>query len=405
MIAGIDQIFKGAIMNKEYSNNLEEYKGALQESNMEFRPVEFLEEPDSNTYTKIPLSRLAALGTAFEPIASAVQTVFKGSDTVSGLYKVTIPKGTHLAEFNSGAGYLGTALNANNQIAGQAVLNPLVCNPTMLFMAAALASINKKLDAIQELQKEMMEFLEQKEKAELRGNLVFLGDLFNNYKYNWNNDMYKSSSHIKVLDIRQTAEQKVLFLRDQISSKIKKKSFFHSDKDAKKKVDKIKSSFEDYQIALYTHAFSSFMDVMLIGNYDPDYLDGIKQKIEEYAWQYRELYTECYNQLEKYSSSSIQSALLKSLKVASNSTGKAIAKVPLINKGPVDEALLAAGDKLDEFNTQRVFSQMKKMAEHQSSCVRPFVENIEMTNRLYNHPLTMVFDQDAVYLGSEMKSV
>ena len=375
---------------------------AIQQINMEFHPVEFLEEPDSNTYTKIPLSRLAALGTAFEPIASAVQTVFKGSGTVSGLYKVTVPKGAHLAEFNSGAGYLGTALNANNQIAGQAVLNPLVCNPTMLFMAAALASIDKKLDAIQELQKEMMEFLEQKEKAELRGNLVFLGDLFNNYKYNWNNDMYKNSSHIKVLDIRQTAEQKILFLRDQISSKIKKKSFFHSDKEAKKKVDKIKSSFEDYQIALYTHAFSSFMDVMLVGNYDPDYLDGIKQKIEEYAWQYRELYTKCYNQLEKYSSSSIQSALLKSLKVASNSTGKAIAKVPLINKGPVDEALLAAGDKLDEFNTQRVFGQMKKMAEHQSSCVRPFVENIEMTNRLYNHPLTMVFDQDAVYLGSEL---
>ena len=27
-------------------------------------------------------------------------------------------------------------------------------------------------------------------KAELKGNLTFLYDVFNNYKYNWNNEMF-----------------------------------------------------------------------------------------------------------------------------------------------------------------------------------------------------------------------
>lgn len=66
---------------------------------------------------------------------------------------------------------------------GQAQMTPLACDPTMIFMATALANIDKKLNAIQDMQKEMMDFLVQKEKADLKGNLNFLFDVFNNYKY------------------------------------------------------------------------------------------------------------------------------------------------------------------------------------------------------------------------------
>lgn len=41
----------------------------------------------------------------------------------------------------------------------------------------------------------IMAMFQMKEKAELKGNLTFLYDVFNNYKYNWNNEMYKNSNH------------------------------------------------------------------------------------------------------------------------------------------------------------------------------------------------------------------
>ena len=368
---------------------------------MEFLPTLVEDDYSVTTFTKLPLSRIPALGTAFEPIASAIQKVTSGSGATSGLYRVTVPSRTHLAEFKNGVGNIGTALNANNQIAGQAVLNPLVCNPTMIFMAATLANIDKKLDAIQELQQEMMDFLVQKERAELRGNMIFLSDILNNYKFNWNNDMYKNSNHIKVLDIRQTAEQKILFYREQISSKLKKTSFIHSDRDAQKQINKVQANFKEYQLALYMHGFASFLDVMLVGNYASEYLLGIRRKIEDYSWQYRELYTKCYDQLESYLDSSIQSSLLKGLKTVSKATGEAIAKVPVISKGPVDEALIEAGSKLDKLGTRRSVQQLKKLVDRQSSCVRPFVDNIETVDRLYNNAITMVFDKDTLYLGIE----
>jgi hypothetical protein len=251
----------------------------------------------------------------------------------------------------------------------------------------------------EELQKEMMDFLVQKERAELRGNLIFLADILNNYKFNWNNDMYKNSNHIKVLDIRQTAEQKILFYREQISSKLKKKSFIHSDRDAQKQINKVQADFKEYQLALYMHGFSTFLDVMLVGNYASEYLMGVRRKIENYSWQYRELYTKCYDQLESYFDSSIQSSLLKGLKTVSKATGEAIAKVPVISKGSVDEALIEAGSKLDKLGTRRSVQQLKKLVDRQSSCVRPFVENIETVDRLYNNAISMVFDKDTLYLG------
>ena len=46
------------------------------------------EELSIQTYSKVPLSRIAALGTGLEPIAAAVQQVVSGGQAVSGYYKV-----------------------------------------------------------------------------------------------------------------------------------------------------------------------------------------------------------------------------------------------------------------------------------------------------------------------------
>ena len=41
---------------------------------------------------------------------------------------------------------------------------------------------------------------------------------------------------------------------------------------------------------------------------------------------------------------------------------------------------------------------MRKIADARSSDVRPFVENIENVNRLYNEPTMLLADEDAIYV-------
>lgn len=365
----------------------------------ELAPIEVKNEISVQTYSKIPLSRLTALGTGFEPVVSAIQQVTSHGQATSGFYKVTIPKGTHLAQFKEKSGFLGTAVGEHG-IVGQAQLNPLLCDPTTLLAAAALANIDKKLDAIQEVQQEMLDFLTQKEKSALKADLNFLMDIQNNYKYNWNSEKYKAANHAKVLDIRQEAARQIDFYQEQIKKQLGKKALLHSDHDVQKMLEKVQGEFKEYQLALYIYGFAYFLEVVLQENYEKAYLSAIAKRIDEMAFQYREFYSLAYSQIENLSKSSLQAHLFGGLSAINKGAGTAIAKIPGINKSQIDETLIEAGERIGAYKNRRVQTTMQQLLERQSSCVRPFIDNINAVNRLYNEPVTLIFNHDTLYLGS-----
>ncbi|MBQ8804326.1 MAG: hypothetical protein IJZ53_11875 [Tyzzerella sp.] len=352
-----------------------------------------------SNYTQLPVTRLAAMGTAFQPLATAVQTAITGAGG-SGLYYVNTA-GKTMFQMKGTSNYVGSLKTTVGTVGGgQAQMTPLACDPTMLFMAAALANIDKKLDAIKEMQQEMMDFLVRKEKSELKGNLTFLYDVYHDYKYNWNNEMYKNNSHIKVLDIRQDAEAKILFYREQIIEKVNKRTFFHSDQTVNKQLEQVQDQFKDYQLALYLLAFSSFIEVMLLENYDKEYLAGISSKLENYSLKYRELYSKCFDEIEKYSLSSVQSSVLKGLSKTSKVVGKFVEKIPVVSNTQIDETLISTSDKLDNFGTEKTRKQMQKLIERQSNFIRPFIDNINVVNELHNNPVQLLVDENNLYIAT-----
>lgn len=388
---------RGTEMNELETARKNELLKAM--SATELAPLEVKNEISVQTYSKIPLSRLTALGTGFEPVVSAIQQVTSHGQATSGFYKVTIPKGTHLAQFKEKSGFLGTAVGEHG-IVGQAQLNPLLCDPTTLLAAAALANIDKKLDAIQEVQQEMLDFLAQKEKSALKADLNFLMDIQNNYKYNWDSEKYKAANHAKVLDIRQEAARQIDFYQEQIKKQLGKKALLHSDHDVQKMLEKVQGEFKEYQLALYIYGFAYFLEVVLQENYEKAYLSAIAKRIDEMALQYREFYSLAYSQIENLSKSSLQAHLFGGLSAINKGAGTAIAKIPGINKSQIDETLIEAGERIGAYKNRRVQTTMQQLLERQSSCVRPFIDNINAVNRLYNEPVTLIFNHDTLYLGS-----
>lgn len=348
-------------------------------------------------YNKFPLSRLSAWGTAFQPLVSAIQTIAGGAGG-SGIYFVNT-YGGKMFNISGSKEFIGSIKTAAGTVGGgQARMTPLTCDPTMLFMAATLANIDKKLDKIQEKQQEIMDFLVQKERSELRGDLKFLFDVYNNYKFNWNNEMYKKNNHIKVLDIRQASERKIDFYREQITTKIDKKSFVHSEQTVKVQLKNIQAEFKDYQLALYLFGFSSFMEIMLLENFDSSYLSSVSLKLEDYSLKYRELYTQCYDQIKGYSTSSVESTLLKGIAGASRVFGKAVEKIPVISDSQIDETLIATGEKIQKYGDSKIDKSMSGFIDNQNSYVRPFIESINTVNRLHNSPVKIFVDKESLYI-------
>lgn len=344
---------------------------------------------------RIPLEQLTALGVAFQPLTTAIQTVVNGAGG-SGIYFVNT-KGMQM--FNTAEGYIGSLKTAAGTVGGgQARMTALPCDPTMLAMAAVLMSVEKKLDAIQDTQEEILEFLVEKERATLQGNLNILGEVMSDFKYNWTNDTYKHSKIVLIQQIKKEAADSIVLYRGQIAKKLKKRTAFHSDKSVKDILKDLQSQFTDYQLALYLYSYSSFLEVMLEGNFDEGYLNSVEQRILEYSLQYRTLYTESYDLMEDYSKSSVQAGVLSGLATASKFMGEAIAKVPVISKSQLDENLIETGDKLDKQGSKRASDALGGLAQTRMSVTLPFVENIRTINDLYNKPVTYLFDGQNMYV-------
>lgn len=374
---------------------------------MEYIPSVNDEKINTQQYIKFPLSKLSALGVGFSNLSESTRTITQ-SINVDGLYRGVLPKGaTKLAQAKDGTGALGSAFDSNNKLIGQArwieqdsvtQVTTMPYNPTMLFMAATLMSIDKKLDNIQETQQEIIEFLEQKEKSNLKGNLDTLSDVLNNYKYNWDNEKYKTNKHILVQSIKHDAYKSIDFHQNQISEKLKKQSLLHSDQSVKNKMKKIYSKFKDYQLALYIFSFASFIEVMLLGNFNSEYLNSISRQIESLSLKYRELYTECYNRIEGYASTSVESHLLNGLAEISKASGKLIAKVPVVSKSEIDDVLMETSERLEKFESNKTNKTLRNFTDARSSQVRLFIDNINTVNKLYNEPLEFLIDKEYIYI-------
>lgn len=182
-------------------------------NNVEFYPIE-LETTKADLIKKnkkLPVVEIASLGIAFEPLATAVQNITTGAGG-SGLYMVnTFGKKMFSAKGAKGTFRAGLKAANGGVGGGQALLTPLVCNPTMLCVAAAMAGINQQIGKIQETQENILEHLKRKEEAEIIGDIKFLEKISQEYKYNWNNKQYIEANYQQIRDIERVRKTNNLF--------------------------------------------------------------------------------------------------------------------------------------------------------------------------------------------------
>lgn len=114
-------------------------------------------------------------------------------------------------------------------------------NPATIMLAAGIMAMSKKLDAIEENQKRIMDFLQKDKESKLKGNLAFLLNVFRAYRHNWNNSTFRTSQHIKTQDIMQESEQNIVFYRSMLNDALKKKKFLISKLDVKKRCRRLLS--------------------------------------------------------------------------------------------------------------------------------------------------------------------
>ena len=363
--------------------------------------AERFEKIDLDKCLKIGFNDVTALGTAFAQFIPSLRTA-----TVDGMGYIPVNMGDYdILKRNKDGLYYGAHVTPSGKsvmtkwIKGNPIHAELPVNPTMLLMAATLANINRKLDMIQQTQMKILSFLEQDKQAEQQGNLNVLTDILCGYKFNWDNAQFLQNNHMKALDIRQSAEKNLLFYQTQIADAIRNMPAICIDQQVNSIVSKLTALFKDYRMAVYLFSFASYLDVMLLGNFQQGYLDQIADKLHQYDEHYQSQFSQCRDLIQKFAGGSIETKLLTGIGNASRALGKLIGSSSVLSRGSVDEWLEENGEKLlreTDAKGERIGSFF---SINETIGSKIFEESIQNVGLIHNQTKEIIIKQDALYLN------
>lgn len=372
--------------------------------------VEEISESELNKAKKISLTDIASLGAVFSQIPEVAQaivaTITDDPTKMDKLYRGIWPKGADgKLAFKDGV-TRGAILHKNEQgknvIVARMKFEPVdgdqPINPTMIAIAVALMEINKKLDGIQSSIDEVLRFLETDKQAKQRGNLRTLAEIMEDFKRKGSDSKFCENRNHTVQEIQRDARQNIEFYKTRIETAVKEKKTFHSQKDVREYVGSITTSFAEYQLACYLYAYSTFLDIVLRKDFEEGSIDSCRSKIIRIAEDYDALFRECRTQIASYQRSSIGNKMVGGIGKTAGTLGKAIRNIPVVEKGPVDELLLNAGDALRDANKETVKAQVNNLEVLENNRMGDFLNGIGIVGALCNRKSAMITDGTSLYV-------
>lgn len=359
---------------------------------------------------ELPIDKIATLGAGVASLlpifnSGTISPAF-GTET---LYKVVnMGKGEFLKMAKNGNNW-GAFLNAEGKsiMAQFQPVDPISstsavamkANPATIMLAIALYSIEKDLDKIEEMEKQIIDFLESEKQSEIEADVVTLNEMLSKYKNNWDNDKFISSNHKMVCDIQRTARKNIIFYRKSVSETMKEKKLLISDGKVNSKLRDLQKKFQYYRLSLYSYSLASLSEIMLSGNFASNNIETNMKEIENYATEYVSLFEECSKFLETLSDKSLGNNLKKGVGNASKSLGKLISNIPKVKDGKLDEFLLEKGESIKDSALEVSLDVIESFNVVGNTGVGVFLKKMKEMDFIYNKATEIRADNENIYLA------
>lgn len=357
----------------------------------------------------VPIAELSTLGAGVSSLIPALNTVTQTTTIAAdGLYTLANAGVGDVLKVAKNGNFWGAFKTADgaSKFAQLQAAGPISAttqtaaafNPATMMMAVALFSIEKELGKIEDMQKQILSFLEIEKESEIEADIETLMSIVKKYKLNWDNEHFVASNHKLILDIQRTARKNMNGYQKKVAEIVDKKQFIVAQLNVQHALSDLEKKFKYYRLSLYTFSLASMMEIMLSGNFKEEYIEGVKTEIQELTEAYRALFNKSSYYLEKLGNSSLESNVVKGVGMAGKAVGKFIGSIPLIKEGPVDEFLQDGGTHLEKNALE-----MKEKAVHAFAAIsnpetRVFVDKMEDMIQIYNHTEQICFDSDRIYL-------
>lgn len=362
------------------------------------------ESLSNNTYS-LSLSKLSEISPITVSTANNIKTIMEQNPKTSGnLYRITnLGKNDSLKAMRDGKTFWGSIKKSDGSstMAKLKEVNPnnvMALDPTVMMMSVALAGIEQELVEIKELSKQIFSFLEHEKESEIESDLEILNRSISDFRFNLEDEKYLINNHKQVMDIKRTANKNMLFYKKEIKDDLSKDKLFTTNNSMNSIIEDIQKRFRYYRLSLYIYSFSTFMEILLLGNYKNDYLLNKKEELDELDNEYSEVFNNALEYVKKNANKSLEGNVLSGLGSAGKAIGNLAEKVKIKN---VDNWLNEKGDNLKQSGQNIKDDFATKFDDMKESNSRPFINQIEKVDCIYNKTKEIYFDKENIYL--EMK--
>ena len=379
---------------------------------------------NSSGVLSVPIAELSTLGAGVSSLIPALNTVTQTTSIAAdGLYTIAnAGVGDVLKAAKNGNFWasLKTADGASKMVQLQeagaitaTTQTAAAFNPATMMMAVALFSIEQELGEIEDMQRQIISFLEIEKESEIEADVESLMSIIKKYKDNWDNERFVSGNHNQVLTYQNRARKNMLGYQQKVQKQqqkqlkqqqkkivesIGKKPHIVTQAGVKQAFASLEKEFKYYRLSLYTFSLSSLMEVMLSGNFKESYISGIRDELQQMSDAYRDLFEESSHYLEKLSNSAVDANVMKGIGTAGNAVGKFIGSIPLVKEGPVDEFLQDGGIHLKKSALDMEKDAVHRFASIGNPGTRMFMEKMDEMIQIYNRTEQICFDDKKIYL-------
>lgn len=367
------------------------------------------EDLGSKNVLSMPIAELATLGAGVSSLIPALNTVTETTMLgKQGLYQLANAGAGDVLKVAKNGNFWGAFKTADggSKLAQFQAADPLSkttktvmpLNPATMMMAVALFSIEKKLENIGEMQKQILSFLIIEKESEIEADVETLVGIINKYKFNWDNEYFLTSNHKMVLDIQRTARKSMNAYQKKVNEVLGLKQLIATQMNVNLKLEELQKKFKYYRLSLYTFSLASLLEILLSGNFKEEYITGIKDEVRSLSETYRDLFGQCSIYLEKMSCSAIDTNVLKGMGAASKAVGKFIGGIPVVKESLADEFLWEGGAHLKEKAIEKEKKSVKEFAAIGNPGTGVFVDEMDEMIQIYNHTSQICIDDKNIYL-------
>ena len=254
-------------------------------------------------YKEIPRSRLGQVSMMFQQLPGLATHMV----SYHGTYRVYFDKSLGvLQQAKQGDGFLRAnvvQVGTNNKITDQALLKvaspgSLVANAIFSALSMVtgqyfLSEINGELSQIDKKMDGIQKFLENEKRSNLLAHYNYLQQVIQTFEFIQANDMQKQATIQQLPRIRIDSFSNLNFYitsfqqRKEELTQLKKNRSKSSTESIPKVINEIGDIVLLYKFALYTYALSYYLEIMLSGNMDSQYIGFVRTDIKAKSDDYK----------------------------------------------------------------------------------------------------------------------